>query len=1168
MQSDENGIGIEAVPLPGVRQEKSEEFTMNRFALRTLKLVAVACAVLFGAQCALGQATTGSFFGQVTDASKAVVPQAQVTATNQATETVYEGATAADGDYTILNVPPGTYTLSVSKQGFEQAATDGLVLVIDQKIEQNFQLTVGALSTVATVTAGAPLLQTQSVETGQVIESRQILDLPLLGRNFLNLALLTTGVVYGSGGNTLNLSVNGQREFANSVLIDGVEETGNRNNDTNLRPSVDAVEEFKVATSDYSAEYGRAAGGVISIQTKGGSNDLHGDLYEFNRPNATAADNFSFSGPGQSPNLSQNNFGGTVGGPIKKDKSFFFVSYEQERLRNTITYLDSVPPQNQITYNANGSVNLSKLLDPGDGLPVPIFNPAFYAQNYYSEQFPGNVIPACAANFKPDGSCVSPAGLAVLKDFFPMPNLPGIDDGYYDNFLVNSPYAYNAKTGSGRFDQVFSPKDRLSVVYHYADFNSLEDDPFYGAIPVVGGGGTDSANKEDSRSQELSVTETHLFSNKFDNEFRFGYSRYRLNQLSLLNGENLATEYDQPNVNLTGFPSTSGFPQIYLGSGWETGGSTYEPLYFLDSNFQVQDNMILSGVGKHEFHFGGDFRRLNSHPNFSLFPTGFQYYAGPYIYAPNGPLTAAQDYSCCYNPNEAYYQGGSEIADLLLGLPQTDQLGLQLTNPHTQSWEIHFYGEDTYKISPRLTLIYGVRYEYQNPYTEANNDMSDFDPTTKEILVAGVGGNSSALLNARKNDFSPRIGIAYQLGARTVIRAGYGLFYTPENDAREDVLTKNYPFAVQQVFYNSPYSYPFTYQIDSGVARETTIPLASGQSTISPATIPEGSDQTIYYVDPNMKTGYAEMYNLTLERELSSTMTVDVAYVGTSGKQLPYAIGNINLDNDITTYLGKIEAQESVGWSTYNSLQIKATKQATRNLTFVAAYTYAHNIDNGPAPFDLGVNHNEPQNPFNLMAEKASADDDIRHNFVFSATYSLPFGAGQQFGSGWHGPENAILGGWQINSIFIAHTGTPVNVVQNGNNSNQPGLRPNLIADPNLPSGMRTLQKYFNTSAFCTPNTTTCKPDSATPYSGYYYGDAGRNLIRGPGLVNVDFSIFKNFPFKERFNVQTRFEFFNLTNTPHFANPGGDASVASTFGVITGTIDNPRIIQFAGKFIF
>ncbi len=513
-----------------------------------------------------------------------------------------------------------------------------------------------------------------------------------------------------------------------------------------------------------------------------------------------------------------------------------------------------------------------------------------------------------------------------------MPNLPGTQFGYYNNYLVNAPYQFNSKVGSGRFDQNFSAKDRLAVVYHYGDFNSLQEDQYFGSIPVVGGGDADTGDREDSRSQELSVTETHLFSDRFVNELRFGYSRYRLDQFSLLNGQDLANQFGQPNVNLPDFPSTSGFPVIYLGSGYETGGSTYKPLYFLDSNFQLQDNVVISSVGKHEFRFGADFRRVNSHPNFSLFPTGFQEYGGPFAYPEGGaPLTAATDYSYFMPnpPNANYYPtGGSEIADLLLGTPLYTSIGLQLTNPHTQSWEIHFYGEDTYKVTPKLTLIYGLRYEFQNPFTEAGNNLSNYDPASGLILIAGVGGNSDALMNVRKNNFSPRLGVAYQINQRTVIRAGYGLFYTPENDAREDVLTKNYPFAVQQQFNSDPYAYPFAYQIDAGVTRATTIPLAPGQSSVDPTTIPNGTNQTVYYVDPNLRTGYAQMYNVTLQRQVTQSTTVEAAYVGSIGRALPYAIGNINIGGVSNAALGKIEAQESLGWSTYNSLQLKATKRA------------------------------------------------------------------------------------------------------------------------------------------------------------------------------------------------------------------------------------------------
>jgi len=312
---------------------------------------------------ALTQATTGSFLGTVTDSSGAVVVNATVKAKNQATGLEQSSSTNSSG-YTLWNLPPGTYTISVAKDGFKNVTQPDVLLLIDQKLRLDFSLAPGAASETVTVTTEAPLLQTETVETGDVIQSRQILDLPLNGRNFLQLARLTPGVAGGGGGNTSNLAVNGQREFANSIMIDGIETTSNRNNDNSLSPSVDAVEEFKVVTSAYPAEYGHAAGGVVSIQTKAGTNGLHGSAYEFFRPNNTTANSYTFEGPPVPSGLKHHNFGGTLGGPIKKDKLFFFGSYEGFRLRDLFAFPIGVPPANMINYLPNGDVDLSGLLDP------------------------------------------------------------------------------------------------------------------------------------------------------------------------------------------------------------------------------------------------------------------------------------------------------------------------------------------------------------------------------------------------------------------------------------------------------------------------------------------------------------------------------------------------------------------------------------------------------------------------------------------------------------------------------------------------------------------------------------------------------------------------------------------------------------------------------------
>lgn len=362
------------------------------------------------------QATAGSILGRVTDASQAVVPFALVRAQNDATGLAQAIRTNSSGEYDLGPLPPGAYTLTVTRERFAPAVHAGLQLRIDQKMRVDVQLSVDPVSQLEVVTVQAPMLQTESAETGAVLELREIRDLPLLARNFLDLARLTSGVARGSGGNTLNLAVNGQREFANSVLVDGIEVSSNRNNDTANRPGLDSVEEFKVLTSSYPAEFGRAAGAIVAIQTTSGTNRFHGGLYEFFRPSATAASSFFAT---ESSPLKQHNYGGTAGGPLRRDKTFFFFSYEGTRLRNAFSYLDSVPPAGQIRFPAGGA-DLSGLLDPATGKQIPIFDPNAYAVNFVAEPFPGNIIPA--------GRLSSP-GKAILQNFFPAPNRPGDSAG-------------------------------------------------------------------------------------------------------------------------------------------------------------------------------------------------------------------------------------------------------------------------------------------------------------------------------------------------------------------------------------------------------------------------------------------------------------------------------------------------------------------------------------------------------------------------------------------------------------------------------------------------------------------------------------------------------------------------------------------------------------------
>ena len=1128
---------------------------------------------------ATAQATTGLIVGQITDKTGAVISGAMITAKDEDKGVTFTARSDEQGNYVILNVTPGRYTVTAMRPSFGNSFVSHAVLAIDQKLLLNFKLNAGDVAQSIEVTDKPTLLQTQSAEVGTVIAGDDISNLPLLSRNFYDLTNLVPGVTQAGGSiNSYALSVGGQREYGNSILLDGVESTQNRTQDVTVRPSVDSVQEFKVSTSSFDAEYGNAAGGIVQIQTKAGTNHFHGVGYEFYRPDTVAARQYSFGGPSKPSVLKQHIYGATLGGPINRDRSFFFASFEGNRQKNAYTYLDSTIPFNLINVRPNGDVDLSGLVDPNDGLDSskcngkkcpapgtidPIFDPAVQYGCYgwcKAQQFPNNVIPAAR---------VSKAGMNTLFNFYPKPNVTGTRNGWFSNYAVNSPVTHNFNQVDSRFDQVITQRDRLYAIYHWGAGNDLVTDPYWGNTPVQGGGDADQANKQDSGAQSISITEDHTFgqSQALLNEFRFGYNRYYLDQYSLLNGTDYSTKFGVGNITVPGFDATVGFPYMFLADGYLSGGSSYKPYHVLDANLQFNDSFTITKLTGHTIKLGADYRIQNSHPDFSLFPTGFQYYSSFSSAETSDATYDAFNYYIPYVPNGWNAYGGSDIADLILGLPEVVDIGLQLTKPHTRAHALDFYGQDSWKVTQKLTVNYGLRYEYQAPFTEENNYMSNYDVASNRILLAGRGGNSNSLLQSRKDQFAPRFGLAYQINPKTVVRAGYGLFYTPENDGKEDFLTKNAPFNVQSSYYNTPYYGYVAYQLDSGVARSTAINLPQAGS-IDPANVPNGNLLTTYAINPKMRTGYTDSYNLSLERQVGSSLAVDLAYVGSVSHDLSYQVGDINHnpadtsnkgDNLLTTKLGKIQYLTDAGMGNYNALQVKVTKRQSRNLSFLGSYTYSHSMDNGAAPFDVGQNYDAPQDPHNLRAEYATSDNDRRHNFVFSGMYYLPIGRGQRYFSQWGKVTDAILGGWQLNAIYKMMTGTPVNViVGNDPTSAYPSQRPDLVGNPHLSRSARTLGEYFNIAAFAKP---------ATPST---MGTAGRNILTGPGYVNLNSSLFKEVSVTEHAKLQLRVESFNTLNTPHFANPEGSLTNGQ-FGMITrqsGGDEGNRKMQFDAKILF
>ncbi|MGB6974339.1 MAG: TonB-dependent receptor [Terracidiphilus sp.] len=1119
------------------------------------------------------QSTSGSIQGEVVDPSGALVVGASITVTDEEKGVTFSGRTDGAGNYTVVGLPPSTYSVVASASGFGDARFAHAVLAIDQQMVLNFKLKVGSASASVVVTEAPPVLQSQSAEVGTVIGHDAIVNLPLEGRDFYALASLVPGVdtAIGNNMNTFNLSVSGQREFANSIQLDGIESTTNRTQDVTIIPNVDSVEEFKVITASYSAEFGNAAGGVVAIQTKAGTNHFHGNAFEFFRPNFLTARTtlLGVSTPQPASTLKIHDFGGTLSGPIKRNRAFLFGAYEGVRKKDAYSYVDSTVPFGLISFPSNGDVDFSGLLDPFAGTPGgaapgtidPLFDPVVSVESYggAEQQFTNNVIPA---------SRVSMAGLNSLLNFFPKPNLTGIDNGWFRNYAVYSPVNTSLDKVDARFDQVITDKDRLYSIYHWQGDNQLVTDPYHGNTVVPGGGDADQANKQDDSAQTISATYDHIFSATALDEVRFGFSSYSQDQYSLLSGTDYSTKYGVGNVAIPGYPATIAYPQIYMADGYLAGGSTYKPYHVLDQNYQITDAFTWSGWARHELKFGADIRLLNSHPNFSLFPTGFDYFDS-FGYA------ETSNFYYNYIPGAYNWAGGSDLADLVLGLPTDVYIGLQLTDPHTKDWNLDYYAEDSFKVTPRLTVNYGLRYEYYNPWTEANNYMSNYDIASGNILLAGRAGASNGLVKPRKDEYSPRFGIAFMLDSKTVIRAGLAIFFSPENDGREDFLTKNAPWAQQASYtdwvYNGPAAAPpaspWEYELDTGVPRSTTINVPSS-GIIVPSMLANGALETTYAVNPTMKTGTTGSYNLALQRQLSRTTAIDVEAVGSLSHHLSYQVGDINanpatdLEGLINPALGKIQYLTDTGASNYTSLQVKVTRQASRDLSFLASYTYSHSLDNGPAPFNLGSNNDSPQNPYDLRSEWASSDSDLRHNFVLSGSYNLPFGKGQAIGSNWGAVANAIVGGWRYSPVFRMQTGTPVNVIRGTNpNTGLPGLRPDVTGDPNLPRSKRNYLQWFNTSAFSIP--ADISGNSTIP------GDAGRNIVVGPAYVNLDSSLSKDFSIENRWTLQVRAEAFNTSNTVHLSNPQADAQNSATFGQINSVISGSnRLMQLAAKFIF
>jgi Carboxypeptidase regulatory-like domain/TonB dependent receptor-like, beta-barrel/TonB-dependent Receptor Plug Domain len=1076
----------------------------------------VLCALALAAWPAAleAQSTTGTLLGTVTDSAGGVLVGATVTATQRDTGFTRSLTTDAAGAYAFSYMPLGRYQVKVERDGFKAKIAGPVTLIVDQKLRTDFVLELGQMQEVHEVSGAATLLQTDQPDVNQIVQEKEIKALPLNGRDFFSLLLLGNGVQDTSndqGGATTNVtfSVNGARPEANSVTLDGVQMSSVRESDVDLRPNVDAISEFKVLTSVYSAEYGHTAGGVISIQTKGGTNALHGTAFEFLRNDALNAANYFKNpvDPEKAP-LKQNQFGFTLGGPIRKDRTFFFVDYQGLTVRKGTEAFAQVPEEPFRRGDFSSLLPGTVIYDPATGGTVP---------------FPGNIIPEDRWD---------QFGWTLLN-MVDLPNLPA--DYPLGNYFVRQNHRVDGHEGGFRVDHVISDADRVFLRFRMNNSQLFTSDAMSrpdGPLPGLAKGTNDDSRGiiqggiHNDRNYNAVLSHVHLFSPRLVNEARVGFHRYELDVESNAHGKNLAEANGLHGVNRDDL--SSGLPLLYMDAYTFWGGDDWKPLYFRNTFWQFNDTVTWS-AGRHTFKLGAEYIRRTENDYFVVWPAG-SFYVGTYATSQN--LSWSQ---------------GHELASLLLGYPSYGYLGQRFGNHVLEDRQYAGFLQDDWKVTDKVVLNLGVRYDYGTPFFSPTNELSMFDVDQAQLVIAGQNGVSRYIVPPDKNNFATRLGVTYQPNPKTSLRGGFGVFYTPET-AKRDEVRHNPPFYRQASFYDQwKFSDP----------APPPLPV--------PGPYPTGYDTLT--VDKSLTTGYSLQYSAAFQRELPGGLLFEAAYVGSRSKKLPFVVNINQVQPDGTPApfpgLGKVRLIQSIGDGTYHSGQFKLERRFREGLFVLASYTWSKSIDTvSSALFDSDVTGGV-QNVFDVSSNRGPSDWDVPHRFSLSYVWDIPYDKG---GKGF---AHALLGNWQMTGVFVARSGMPGTVTVGGS---IPGgdARPNVLHDPTLPSSERSVDHWFDTSAFV--------PNYAADGKTLLAGNAGRNIIRGPGYVNLDLGLVKFIPLKNDLRLQLRVEAFNLTNTPHFALPVLKMS-DKAFGKITHTRNSTnfgstatsyanRMIQLAVKLEF
>ncbi len=1108
------------------------------------RLQLLSCFVLAMSARLCGQ-TQGEITGQITDSTGGLVAGAKVTVTNENTNATRVVTTNAAGIYNVPSLTPGIYVVKAEAPGFQVVVRGGVELQVQQTARIDFQMQVGQVSEVVEVTGGAPLLTTESTTVGSVIENRRIVDLPLNGRNFLQLVALSPNVSFGFGSNSTatgrqggqrseqNISVSGQRSEFNYFTLDGVDNTDVSFNMYIFLPSIDALQEFKVQSGIFPAEFGRATG-QVNVSTKPGGNSFHGALFEFLRNSALDANNYSFTSthPVKDP-FRRNQYGFTLGGPVivpkllnGRNRLFFMANYEALRDRKGLRSVSSVP--SAAMRNGNFSGLASAIFDPNTRARQP-------DGTITAAPFPGNVIPSSRFNARD----------VKLLEFYPLPNVPGA--GLSRNYQNTEGRRFDTDQFTVRIDFVENSNSTWFGRYSYST-----------ELQLTPGSFQKQGAKLETYPKQVLLSNVRVLSPAAVNEFRFGYVRFINKNLNYnANLRNVVSEIGGlPGVGVP-FPDIYGIPGMSINGFDSFGDPTFLPFIDRNNTFQWTDSISVTR-GTHSLKFGAEIRRDRFNELGNSFPRGNFTFGGQATQNPLSPNTT-----------------GSGFADYLLGLPRTSEAALLLANTQLRATAQAYYFDDVWKIRPKLTLNIGLRYENTPPYYDKHNSIvnalvpSASDPAQHPTLVRAGSGDfyegvpfrfdpaikilrsdqpmGRRLVARDNNDFAPRIGLAYSPTAKWTIRSGFGVFYVQDSGNTRFDLGRNLAGRRRDEASND---FP-DLTMDQ--------PFRNLGGTVTVLSAP--------YVLANIyqrRTPYVLQYLVNAQRQLAHDLVLEVGYIGNQGHKLERlrafndplpGAGSVALRRPWPE-LGIIQEVDGSVNSNYNSLAVKLQQRFSRGLTYVVGYTWSHAIDNGSAIRTHSGDPLFPQDSYNLANDRGLSQFHVQHRLTTSLLWELPFGKGRRWLQAG-GFSDAIVGGWQLGSIITVQTGFPYTVVsgQDVANTGEPYQRPDFAgANPNLPGGQRDPQHYFNTAAFVLPR----------PYT---FGNLGRNTMIGPELVNWDFSLAKDFAVREQQRLEFRFEAFNFPNRPNFALPNSTL-ISSSFGTISSTATTMREIQFALKYVF